>query len=65
MVKDLTYRTSVTSSIPGYYYNDFSHPDLEKRYEEFNIDRAFSSCAMMRDAFNQWEMKRLEKVGGK
>lgn len=65
MVKDLTYRTSVTSSIPGYYYNDYSHPDLEKRYEEFNIEKAFNSCSMMRDAFNQWEIKRLEKVNKK
>lgn len=63
MVKDLTYRTSVTSSVPGYYYNDYSHPDLEKRYEEFNIDKAFGMCSNMREAFNQWEMKRLEKVG--
>ena len=63
MVKDLTYRTSVTSSIPGYYYNDYSHPDLEKRYEEFTPEKALATCLNMREAFNQWEMKRLEKVG--
>jgi len=65
MLKDLTYRSSVTSSIPGYYYNDFSHPDLEKRYEEFNIEKAFNTCLNMRNAFNQWEIRRLEMIGKK
>jgi glycosyltransferase involved in cell wall biosynthesis len=65
MVKDLTYRATLTSTIPGYYYNDYSHPDMEKRYEEFNIEKAFHMCLNMRSMFNDWENARLQKLGAK
>jgi hypothetical protein len=50
-------------NIPGYYYNDYSHPDVEKRFEEFNIEKAFNICLYMRNAFNQWEQMRIQKIG--
>jgi glycosyltransferase involved in cell wall biosynthesis len=65
MVKDLTYRATLTSSIAGYYYNDYSHPDMEKRYEEFNIEKAFHMCLNMRTMFNDWENARMKKIGAK
>lgn len=65
MVKDLTYRASMTLNVPGYYYNDYSHPDMEKRYEEFNPQKAFEICLSLRDMFNQWEQLRIQKVGAK
>lgn len=65
MIKDLTYRASMSLNIPGYYYNDYSHPDMEKRYEEFNIEKAFGICLHMRNSFNQWEQARMQKLGAK
>lgn len=64
LIKDLTYRASISASIPGYYYNDFSHPDVEKRYEEFDFEKAYKICFEIRETFNQWEMARLEKMDG-
>lgn len=63
MIKDMTYRASMSLNIPGYYYNDYSHPDVEKRFEEFNIEKAFNICLYMRNAFNQWEQMRIQKIG--
>jgi glycosyltransferase involved in cell wall biosynthesis len=65
MVKDLIYKSTLTSTIPGYYYNDYSHPDMEKKHEEFNFEKAFSTCLTMRNSFNQWENLRLQKLGDK
>ena len=65
MLKDLTYRSTMTGTVPGYYYNDYSHPDMEKRYEEFGIEKAAQMCLNMRNMFNQWEMARLQKIGAK
>jgi hypothetical protein len=65
MAKDLMYRSTMTSHIAGYYYNDYSHPDMEKRFEEFTIDKALQTCLNMRNNFNQWESIRLQKVNAK
>lgn len=65
MAKDLFYKSTVTSSIPGYYWNDYSHPDMEKKHEEFNIEKAFQACLYMRHQFNQWESIRMQKVNSK
>ena len=65
MIKDLIYRSTLTSTIPGYYYNDYSHPDMEKKHEEFNFEKAFTTCLNMRNSFNQWENLRLQKLGDK
>ena len=65
MIRDLIARSTLSSSIPGYYYNDYSHPDMEKRYEEFNPQKAFEICLSLRDMFNQWEQLRIQKVGAK
>jgi hypothetical protein len=65
MIKDLIYRSTLTSTIPGYYYNDYSHPDMEKKHEEFNFEKAFNTCLNMRNSFNQWENLRLQKLGDK
>ena len=65
MAKDLFYKSTVTSTIPGYYWNDYSHPDMEKRHEEFNIEKAFQTCLYMRHQFNQWESIRMQKVNSK
>ena len=62
MVRDLISRTTLSSSIPGYYYNDYSHPDIEKRYEEFNIKKAYEACLGLRSAVNQWEEYRQRKI---
>jgi glycosyltransferase involved in cell wall biosynthesis len=61
MVKDLTYRMSMSSMIPGYYYNDFSHPDIERTYEPFDLQKAYAVCRGMRDGMNQWESLRIKK----
>ena len=65
MAKDLLYRSTMTSHIAGYYYNDYSHPDMEKRFEEFTIEKALQTCLNMRNHFNQWESIRLQKVNTK
>jgi hypothetical protein len=65
MVKDLMYRATMSSHVPGYYFNDYSHPDMEKRHEEFTIEKAFQACLNMRNIFNNWESARLQKVGAK
>jgi glycosyltransferase involved in cell wall biosynthesis len=63
MVKDLTYRVHMSSHISGYYFNDFSHPDLEKRMEPFDINKAFEYITNNRNMINQWEMNRVQKLG--
>jgi len=62
MCKDLMYRSTMTSMIPGYYYNDFSHPDLERKFEEFTLEKAFQMCLNMRSAMNEWENARLQRM---
>jgi hypothetical protein len=62
LVKDLTYRVSMSSAIPGYYYNDYSHPDMEKRFEEFNLEKAHQLFLNMRNLYNQWEMARMQRI---
>lgn len=64
-MKDLMYRATVSSNIPGFYYNDFSHPDMEKRHEEFSIEKAFQLCLNMRNTINKWEELRVQKLGVK
>jgi glycosyltransferase involved in cell wall biosynthesis len=63
IVKDLTYRSAMSGMIPGYYFNDNSHPDHEKRFEEFNIEKAFNACLQIRDMHNQWENLRIQRLG--
>lgn len=63
LIKDLTYRASMSMNVPGYYYNDFSHPDVEKKYEDFDIDKAFKICFDMRNTFNEWESLRIDRMG--
>lgn len=63
MVKDLTYRMSLSSHISGYYFNDFSHPDMEKRLEPFDIKRAFEVIKNVRNMYNSWEMNRIQRLG--
>jgi hypothetical protein len=62
VVKDLTYRATMSIYIPGYYCNDYAHPDLERRYEEFDLEKAFSVFLNMRNAMNQWEQARVERL---
>jgi glycosyltransferase involved in cell wall biosynthesis len=63
MVKDLMYRSSVSLYIPGYYFNDFAHPDLERRYEPFDIKKAHEIFVNMRNVMNQWENARAQRIG--
>ena len=63
MTKDLMYRATMSSNVPGFYYNDYSHPDMEKRHEEFSIERAFEACSNMRNVINQWEQIRTSNKG--
>lgn len=62
LAKDLTYRSSMSLHIPGYYTNEFSHPDMEKRYESFDIKRAHETLVNMRNVMNQWEQMRIQKI---
>jgi glycosyltransferase involved in cell wall biosynthesis len=62
LVKDLTYRVSISSNIPGYYFNDFTHPDMERRMEEFNLQKAFDVCRSIRQIYNDWEKHRMERM---
>jgi hypothetical protein len=62
MVKDLMYRSSVSLYIPGYYFNDFAHPDLERRYEPFDIKKAHEIFVNMRNVMNQWENARAQRI---
>ncbi len=62
MCKDLIYRSTMSSIIPGYYYNEYSHPDMEKRFEEFNIQKAFENCLNMRNSINEWEKVRVQRI---
>lgn len=62
LLKDLTYRSSMSLHIPGYYFNEFSHPDMEKRYEPFDIKRAHEIFVNMRNVMNQWEQMRIQKI---
>jgi glycosyltransferase involved in cell wall biosynthesis len=64
MVKDLTYRSCISGSVPGYYFNDSSHPDYERRFDEFSLDKAFNACLQVRDLHNQWENLRLKRMSG-
>jgi glycosyltransferase involved in cell wall biosynthesis len=62
LVKDLTYRVCISNNIPGYYFNEFTHPDMERRMEEFNLQKAFEICRTIRQIYNDWEKHRLERV---
>lgn len=62
MTKDLTYRMSLSGHIAGYYYNDFSHPDMEKRLEPFDINKAFEVLTNVRNSINNWEMTRVQRL---
>lgn len=61
MVKDLTYKLAISHDIPGYYLNDFSHPDVEKKYDLFDLGKAYQLCINLRNYINQWEQIRYEK----
>lgn len=61
IAKDLTYRLAVSQDIPGYYFNDLAHPDIEKKYESFDIKKAYQMCVNIRTYMNQWEQMRYEK----
>lgn len=63
MVKDLTYRASMSGHIAGYYYNDYSHPDMEKRMDPFDIKKAFEIATNMRNLYNNWEINRAQRLG--
>jgi len=65
MIKDLTYRSCMSLSIPGYYFNDYSHPDMEKKYEEFSLQKAFDLCLSLRNDINGWENNRLQRINSK
>jgi glycosyltransferase involved in cell wall biosynthesis len=65
MVKDLSHRISMTSMVPGYYYNDFTHPDMERRAEDFDFNKAYQMCQQITHNFNQWEQLRIERLGVK
>jgi glycosyltransferase involved in cell wall biosynthesis len=60
MLRDLTYRSSMSLFIPGYYHNEFAHPDMERRYESFDIRRAYEVLFNMRNVMNQWEQARVQ-----
>ena len=60
-VKDLTYRSAISGNIPGYYYNDYSFPDSEKRIEEFSFNNAFEYFLHLRNNYNEWEKLRTKK----
>ena len=62
LVRDLTYRAGLSSSIPGYYFNDFSHPDMERKLDEFTLEKAFEICKNLRSIFNDWERNRMQKL---
>jgi hypothetical protein len=62
MCKDLMYRSTMSSTIQGYYFNEYSHPDMEKRFEEFTIEKAFQMCLNMRNLTNEWENVRAQRV---
>jgi hypothetical protein len=36
---------------------------MEKRHEEFSIERAFEACSNMRNVINQWEQIRTSNKG--
>lgn len=61
IVKDLTYRASMSNDIPGYYFNDLSHPDIEKKYDSFNLSKAHALLSGLRQNMNGWEKARYEK----
>lgn len=60
MLRDLTYRSSMSLFIPGYYHNEFAHPDMERKYEPFDIRRAYEVLFNMRNVMNQWEQARVQ-----
>lgn len=62
-VKDLTYKSAISINVPGYYYNEYAHPDIERRYEEFDIEKAFNIFLNMRSVMNQWEQARVQRLG--
>ena len=61
MVKDLTFNACLSFSVPGIYTNEFSMPDSQKKYEAFNIDKAFEIFYSMRKNTNDWEKIRFEQ----
>ena len=62
-VRDLTYKMSMSTYIPGYYWNDWSMPDTMKSPEEYNIEKAYGFFANVRNSFNDWENIRKERLG--
>lgn len=64
LIKDLMYQASMSATVAGYYYNDFSHPDIEKKYDSFDFEKAYKVCFEIRETLNQWEMARLERMNG-
>ena len=65
LVRDLTYRAGISGHVAGYYYNDYSHPDFEKKIEEFNLNKAIEFAYTVRNSMNEWENRRIMKVGAK
>lgn len=62
-IKDLTYRVNMVGHVAGYYWNDYSYPDMEKRMDPFDINKAFQVFTNMRNFYNQWELNRIQKLG--
>lgn len=62
MMRDLTYQSHTTSHIAGYYYNDYSHPDMEKRHEPFDVEKAFYHLSAIANLNNEWENERVKRI---
>lgn len=62
VVKDLNYRMTVSSTVPGLYFNDFSHPDnvMEMKHQRFDIKMAFDIFSHLRHSWNQLEQWRIQ-----
>lgn len=62
-VKDLIYKMAISSHIPGYYWNDYSMPDMMKSHEEYSLEKAYNFFANVRTNYNNWEKLRGQKLG--
>ena len=62
LVKDLTYKCSASSTIPGYYFNESHIDNNVQTWARFTVKEAYESLVQMRNLHNRWETIRAQQL---
>ena len=63
VLKDCTFKYRVQSSNEDFYFNE-SHIQSYDQFLPFSFEKACEEMAAFRNQLNQWEMARVQAIGG-